>query len=679
MPSRIGLRYAVAIFLGSGLLFLIEFVAAKRLLPLLGGGAAVWTACLVFFQCALLFGYWLAHWLATHITPRRQVSIYIALLALSLIQLGYAISPTLHATPDRPVTSVIWLLTSVIGLPFLTLSATSPLLQSWYARETNGGSAYRLYAVSNVGSLLALVLYPLVLEPFLSLRQQSVVLVLEFGIFAVASFVIMSTHWRDHASPSAPSEDVATPRESIRWNRIVLWIALSACGSLLLAAVTTFISQNVASIPLLWIAPLMAYLASFIVAFSGERSLPSEVTVALGAVGLGGSYYLLNRGILGTPLLIIASGFSLSLFLLCVFLHAELYRRRPHQGHLTAFYSYVAIGGALGAIMVGVVAPYLLDGNYELAFGLTLAAALGVIAAWDFGVLPRIIALSVTVGVASLISTQITNDRVDNIRRTRNFYGTLSVNQIRNAAFTATSRTLYNGTISHGRQVFRVDLAHSPTSYYGHPSGVGVALDLCCDDRPRRIGVIGLGAGTIAAYGKAGDHIRFYDINPAVEDIARKQFTYLRSSPADIDVVIGDARVSMANEPPQRYDVIVVDAFSGDAIPVHLITLEAVEVYKRHLAPGGIIAFHVSNRHLDLKPVVAQIASRAGMTTVWISNEEDTKKDVWRSDWVLVTKNRTFLERPDVTQASSRFTIPRTLRLWTDDYNSLLPIFKFRR
>jgi len=435
----------------------------------------------------------------------------------------------------------------------------------------------------------------------------------------------------------------------------------------------------VASIPLLWIAPLMAYLASFIVAFSGERLLPREVTLTLGAVGLGGSYYLLSRGILATPLLIVASGFSVSLFLLCLFLHAELYRRRPHEGHLTAFYSFVAIGGALGAILVGVVAPYLLDGNYELAFGLTLAAALGIVATWEFGALPRIIALCVTAGVASLIATQVKNDRVDTIRRTRNFYGTLSVIQLRNAAFTATSRTLYNGAISHGRQVFREDLAHAPTSYYGHPSGVGLALDLCCDDRPRRIGVIGLGAGTIAAYGKAGDHIRFYDINPAVEDVARNQFTYVRGSPADIDVVIGDARVSMANEAPQRYDVIAVDAFSGDAIPVHLITLEALEVYKRHLAPGGIVAFHVSNRHLDLKPVVAQIAARAGMKTIWISNEEDTKKDVWRSDWVLVTNNRAFLERQDIASATSKFTIPRTLRLWTDDYNSLLPIFKFRR
>jgi len=375
----------------------------------------------------------------------------------------------------------------------------------------------------------------------------------------------------------------------------------------------------------------------------------------------------------------VASGFCLSLFLVCLFLHSELYRRRPPEEQLTAFYSCVAIGGALGAVLVGVVAPNLLDGNYELAFGLALAAALGVITTWDFGLLPRIIALSVTAGMASLIATQLRNDQVDTIRRVRNFYGTLQVIQIRNAIFGASSRTLFNGAISHGRQVFREDLVHTPTSYYGHTSGVGYAIDLCCENRPRRIGVIGLGAGTIASYGKTGDHIRFYDINPAVEDIARHQFTYLRGSPADIDVVIGDARVSMANESPQRYDVIVVDAFSGDAIPVHLITLEALAVYRRHLAPDGIVAFHVSNRHLDLKPVVAQIATRSGMATAHIANSADDKKDVWPSDWMLVTNNRAFLERKEVVKASEKVVIPSTLRLWTDDYNSLLPIFKFRR
>lgn len=675
VPSRIGLRYAAAVFLGSGLLFLIEFVAAKRLLPLLGGGAAVWTACLVFFQCALLLGYGLAHWLVTRVTPRRQASIYIALLTLSLIQLVVSINPSLHATPARPITSVIWLLASVIGLPFLTLSATSPLLQSWYSRDTSGGSAYRLYAISNVGSLLALVLYPLALEPFLSLRQQSVVLAVAFGIFAVATFFIVSPHWQDRASPIA----FTSPRTPLRSSRVALWIALSTCGSLLLAAVTTFISQNIATIPLLWIVPLIAYLMSFVVAFSGDRFMPREATVALGAAGLGGSYYLISKGILGTPLLVVVSGFCLSLFVVCLFLHAELYRRRPPENQLTAFYSCLAVGGALGAVLVGVVAPNVLDGNYELAFGLTLAAALGVISAWDFGALPRIIAIGITAGMASLITTQLENDHVDTIKRVRNFYGTLQVVQIRNIAFDATSRTLYNGSISHGREVFREDLAHAPTSYYGRPSGVGFALDLCCATRPRRIGVIGLGAGTIAAYGRAGDHIRFYDINPAVEDIARHQFAYLRGSSANIDVVIGDARVSLASESPQHYDLIVVDAFSGDAIPVHLITLEALEVYRRHLAPGGIVAFHVSNRHLDLKPVVAQIAARAGMAAAHIANAADEQRDVWPSDWMLVTNNSAFLAMKEVVQASDAVTIPSTLRLWTDDYNSLLPIFKFRR
>lgn len=670
------MRYATAIFLGSSLLFLIEFVSAKRLLPLLGGGAAVWTACLVFFQCALLIGYWLAHWLVTRLARRRQAFVYVALLALSLAQLAYAVSPRLAATPSRPVTSVVWLLASMIGLPFLTLAATSPLLQAWYAREATGGGAYRLYAVSNVGSLLALVVYPLALEPFLSLREQALAVAAGFAAFAIAAFVIVSSQWQATAPEVAKSDTRA--RERIGLARAALWIALSACGSLLLAAVTTHISQNIATIPLLWIAPLMAYLLSFVVAFGGdERWLPREATVGLGALGLGAAYFLLSKGILGTPLLVAAVGFSVALFLICLLLHTELFRRRPAERELTSFYNMVAIGGAIGAVLVGVVAPSVLDGNYELASGLAFATALVAITTWDFGLFIRVVTIVATVCMASLVVSTHKSDQVNGLARVRNFYGTLRVTQVNDTKFDATARTLYNGSISHGRQVFREDLVHAPTSYYGHTSGVGYAIDLCCEGRARRIGVIGLGAGTMAAFGKAGDTIRFYDINPAVEDVARQQFHYLRRSAAVTEVVIGDARVAMAGESPQRYDVIAVDAFSGDAIPVHLITVEALEVYRRHLAPGGIVAFHVSNRHLDLKPVVAQLAAEVGMSSAYLPATVDAVRDVWSSDWVLVTNNRAFLARPEVAKATTKVVVPATLRLWTDDYNSLLPVFKY--
>jgi SAM-dependent methyltransferase len=699
MGERRSTPYAIAIFLSSSMLFLIEPIAGKRILPLLGGSAAVWTACLVFFQCALLLGYLTAHWLVTRAHPRAQITVYLTLLALSLGQLVLAINPVLRATPTHPIVSVLWLLTVLIGIPFVTLSATSPLLQAWYARaqleqiaadvSTTDGSvtehapsqAYRLYAVSNIGSLLALVVYPWLIEPRMSLHEQTAELVAGFALLAiVCAAIALSMRSSLPRTPTTLEND--RPRESSTREHATgrsLWVALAACGSLLLSAVTNHISQNVATIPLLWIVPLIAYLLSFVVAFGGERWRPRWLMLGLAPIGLGSAGYLLYTGILHTPILIAASIFCGALFLICLFLHSELYRLRPPPDELTTFYFYIAGGGALGAILVGVAAPTVLPGNYELALGFCFTAVLGLIVTWTTGWFSRATWFA-TVGLAGfLVFIQVRADRVNSLVRVRNFYGTLHVTQFEDGELQAMSRTLYNGVISHGQQIFRADLHETPTTYYGPLSGVGLAIDLCCDNRPRRIGVIGLGAGTIAAYGRSGDVVRFYDINPAVVGISRRYFTYLRDSPARVDLVIGDARVSLESDPPQRFDVIAVDAFSGDAIPVHLINAQALDLYKRHLAPNGIVAFHVSNRYLDLKPVVAQLAAHAGMQSAYISNVGDDAKDVWSSDWVLVTNNESFLNQPGVASAREAVAIPKRLRLWTDDYNSLLPIFKTAR
>jgi SAM-dependent methyltransferase len=273
-----------------------------------------------------------------------------------------------------------------------------------------------------------------------------------------------------------------------------------------------------------------------------------------------------------------------------------------------------------------------------------------------------------------LIAAQVQSDR-GALVRVRNFYGTVRVMHAHEPN-KADVRSLYHGAIVHGRQVFRVDLRRVPNTYYARASGLGLALDQCCGTRPRRIGVVGLGTGTVAVYGNAGDTIRFYEINRAVEDIARSKFTYLSDSPAFMELVRGDARVSLAAEPPQRYDVLVIDAFSGDAIPAHLITAQALEVYRRHLAPGGIVAFHVSNRFLALAPVVRQLAEHAGMHAVRVSSPEDLTRQVFYSDWVLVTANAEFLANPEVVRAGEPISIPAGLRLWTDDYSSLFPIIQ---
>ncbi|MEP6494680.1 MAG: fused MFS/spermidine synthase [bacterium] len=687
-----GLRYAVAIFLSSSLLFLIEPIAAKRLLPLLGGSAAVWTACLVFFQCALLLGYLLAHWLVTRAGARAQVTAYVALLVLSLGQLAIGISPSLRASPAHPILSVLWLLTVLIGLPFVTLSATSPLLQAWYARSAdvantttiNAPRPYRLFAVSNAGSLLALLVYPWLIEPRMSLHDQTVAVVAGFTMLAVVCGAIAysmrsaTTALAATTPDPTPATNVAEPRTTPDAQNRVLWVALAACGSLLLSAVTNHISQNVATLPLFWIIPLVAYLLTFVVAFSGERWQPRWLVLTLALAGLGGAGYVLYKGDLSMSIPRVTGVFCGALFALCLFCHSELHRRRPPPQQLTVFYFCLAAGGALGAILVGVVAPSVLPGNYDLAIGLCFAAALGVAATWTSGAVARVFWFAVTAAMAWLVLVQVRNDRPNLIARTRNFYGTLRVTETSEPEYSATMRRLDHGVIMHGQQIFRTDLRQTPTTYYGRNSGVGLALDLCCNGRPRRVGVIGLGTGTIAAYGRAGDVFRFYDINPAVEPIARTYFTYLRDSPARIEVATGDARISLAAEPPQRYDVLAIDAFSGDAIPVHLITTEALSLYRRHLTPNGIVAFHVSNRFLDLAPVVEQLAERAGMKTAFISSADNTKQNVYTSDWVLVTADTVFLSLPAVVTASEEITIPRRLRLWTDDYNSLLPILRMR-
>lgn len=694
-------RYAIAIFLGSSLLFLIEPIAGKRILPLLGGSAAVWTACLVFFQTALLLGYLAAHWLATRATRRTQASAYLALLVLSAVQLTFAAQSNLRANPNYPIASVLWLLTLLIGLPFVTLSATSPLLQSWYARITMPASGstgaparrpYRLFAISNAGSLLALLIYPWLVEPRVSLHGQVIALAGGLAILAAACAAIIVSTSATVTMPASssqlnaavepapigdtPSGSADGARESVA--RRVLWVLLAACGSMLLSAVTVYLSQNVATIPLLWILPLIAYLLSFVVAFSDVWH-PRPVVLALAAIGLGVAGYLFRRGELTVSVPVAVGAFCAALFALCLFCHSELYARRPSPARLTSFYFYVAAGGALGAIAVGIGAPTLLSDSYELAIALCVTALLALLVTWSAGLNARAFWLGAAVLLCAVLVQRVRSGSKDVLLKVRNFYGVLHVTQSYVREDRAPVRALYNGVIEHGEQVFRADMRRAPTSYYGHPSGVGLALDLCCGQRPRRIGVIGLGTGTIAAYGKPGDVIRFYDINPAVESIARNTFTYLRDSPAKIDVVTGDARVSLSEEVPQRFDVLVVDAFSGDAIPVHLITSEALDLYRRHLQPNGIVAFHVSNRYLDLPPVVQQLADHAGMRASFISTDDDLAHDLYGADWVLVTRDSAFLAQPQVAKATQAISVSAGLRRWTDDYNSVLPILRMRK
>jgi spermidine synthase len=690
--------YGTATFLGSLLLFLIEPIAGKRLLPLLGGSAAVWATCLVFFQTTLLLGYLCAHWLVTRVRPRTHAFIYMALLLLALAQAAFHVHPQLRASTLHPIVSVFILLAALIGLPFLVLSATSPLLQFWYSRasvkaavsDAGGLSAidamlppYRLFALSNLGSLLALVLYPWLLEPRYSLGGQSMAWLVGFIVFGIACAAIVSM------MASANQLSVEPTVAQMRWPTraagkartssfdCILWLLLPACGSVLLCALTNHLSQDVAPIPLLWVVPLIAYLLSFVWAFSGERFYSRKIMFAFVAVALGVlACMLYYDDHITAPIWFIVLLYCVGLFLLCLACHGELYRLRPAPQYATSFYVLIAAGGALGAVLVGVVAPLVLRANYELACGLVLTALLLLAVSRRSAVPVRLFWTAVTAVIVALLFVQVRQNERNALDQVRNFYGALRVTEDPATATTAYTRNLYHGTILHGTQVFNDRLRKTPTTYYGHDSGVGLALDHCCGERPRRVGVIGLGTGTLAAYGRKGDVFRFYDINPLIVRIAQSRFTYLRESKAASEIVLGDARLSLAAEPPQRYDILVIDAFSGDAIPVHLLTREAVELYQRHLRPGGILAVHVSNQYLNLPPVVQKEADQAGLMSLLVVSEEHEAIGVFSSDWVLATRNNDFLRTQEVAKAGKSIDRVPGLRLWTDDYSSLLPLLK---
>jgi spermidine synthase len=701
MHPRLSL-YIAAIFLSSSLLFLVEPMAGKRLLPLLGGSSAVWITCLVFFQTTLLLGYLCAHAIAVRLSRRAQLVAYGFLLALSLVQVFANLNPHPHASTVRPVFSVLWVLAMLIGLPFLALSATNPLLQSWYAHGRPGHEAsappYRLFALSNFGSLLALLAYPVLVEPNFSLRTQTLAWSVGFLLFVVICGVIIASRRKVpdlrepeihpssavsvSASP-APQAGAATapsllPDAIPSPGERTLWLLMAACGSLLLSAVTSHLSQNIAAIPLLWILPLTIYLLTFVLAFNGGKIYSRRIMMGLLPSALGGVGYLIVDTTMDVPIMISIPLFCLTLFIGAFFCHGELYLRRPSAQYLTQYYLLIAAGGALGSMFVGVLAPVVFSGSYEMAWSLVYTAALAAALMWRQHWAWRFFWPAAAAALLLVVVHQERADRENAIVQVRSFYGTLRVTE-EPTEDAGTYRTLIHGTIQHGTQFMASEeLRRLPTTYYSRDSGVGLALDNCCKGRPRRVADIGLGTGTLAAYGEPGDVFRFYEIDPRVEVIAKNVFTYLRESRAKIEIAHGDARLSMEAEPPENYDVIAVDAFSGDAIPVHLLTAEALKLYQRHLAPGGIIAFHISNTYLKLGPVVQEQADHAGLHAVLVSTEDDDDTGAFSSDWVLVTANEKFLALPEIANASAKIEPQSGLRLWTDDYSSLLPILNLR-
>ena len=666
--------YACTILLSAFLLFLIQPMVAKLILPWFGGSAAVWIVCLVFFQTVLLLGYLYSYGVARFLRPRAQSFVHLGLLAVSLALLpiapGERWKPT--GTTD-PAWSILALLTLSIGLPYFLLSATSPLLQAWYARGNPNGLPYRLFAFSNAASLLALLTYPLLVEPNAATRTQIVAWSAAYALFTL---ICGAAAWRGKHSSAMPLQPGATAESSPTARRQALWLLLSACGAMLLLSITNHLTQNVAAVPFLWVLPLSIYLVTFILAFSQRIWIPRAFILRLLAVAIGSIGYLLYETGFAHPLQLGIPLFCFGLFAACLFCHGELNRTKPGPSHLTLFYLMVSLGGACGAIFAGLLAPRLFTATYELPISLLFTALLVCITTWQDGWSSRLLWVVLTIAMAKGVGTEVRQTEIGSIVMMRSFYGSLRV--VHSGTADHQLRTLYHGTITHGSQFLFPPRRLQATTYYGRNSGAALALLSCCTG-PKRVGIIGLGAGTLAAYGLPGDLFRFYEINPQVQQIAQSVFTYLKESPAKIDVVLGDARLSLENEPPQRLDVLLVDAFSGDAVPVHLLTKEAVALYLKHLQPSGILAFHVSNSYLNLAPVVRQLADFYGKQSRLLTNKGNAVEDEVAADWVMVADAATFARLHGGIEVRQPIKARPGLRLWTDDYSSLVEVLKTGR
>ena len=676
----------LAVALGAFLLFLVQPMAARFILPWFGGGPAVWSSCLLFFQVALLAGYAYAH-LTRRLSLVRQTRLHLGLLGLAILTLPIAPSAA-WAAPETgaPALRILGLLTLTVGAPYVVLAATAPLLQDWFARSGMGASPYRLYALSNLGSLLALLAYPALVEPFLPLRAQSLGWSGLFVLFAVACGVATLRLVRSAAHTGSPEADAPADAVTVSKGDQVMWLLWSACGSGLLLAATNQLCLDIAVVPLLWIAPLTCYLLTFIVCFAGwyRRWMWSPLLLA----GIAGTAWLLRHS--DAKFLWEAAALAGALVAGCMVCHGELVRSRPPASRLTSFYLAIAAGGSLGGLSVALLAPAVLQRLWEYPFFVVLPLALLMVALFRDpasrlrrGAHPIVWAvLCIILGVAVFaVAKSPIPDSDGELARARNFYGIITVSDD-GTGEAVRLRRLQHGRILHGAQFLDPVRRGLATTYYGPSSGVDVAIREHPHrqaGRPLRIGVVGLGAGTVAAWGAPGDRVRFYEINPLAERFARKYFYFLADSRAAVDVVIGDARLSIERElrdgsGVHAYDVLVIDAFSGDAIPVHLLTREAFARYKAALAPDGVLAVHVSNQYLDLRPVVRGLGRELGERVLEIESQDDTELGLDSATWMLVSANAAFLD------AAAPFAQPEPAGapsvVWTDAFSSLLAVMK---
>lgn len=684
------LLLGVLSLLSAFLLFQVQPVIGKFILPWFGGGPGVWTTSMLFFQILLFAGYAYAHGL-TRLPSRWQFGIHAVLLLAAVCMLPIAPGEKWKpANGDDPVSRILLLLFANVALPYFVLASTSPLVQVWFSRGDETRKPWKLYALSNIGSLTALLSYPFFFEPRWDVMQQTHVWSAAFVVFAVLSWLGGRRYSMSRsiaavacAEADADAENGAAPS----WWRRALWLLLPAVASALLLATTNHLCEDVAVIPFLWVLPLALYLVTFIICFEHERwyarafwALPAILLlIAAGAhESLSGAKWF-DRDLTPNFQAEIAL-IGAAMFFGCMVCHGELARLKPVPRYLTEFYLFMSAGGALGGLFVSLVAPWIFKTYAEWPLTLMVSWAVAVSAlllgAWTLGdFLLKVVWVPLVAGCAAAalwFAGALTSGHDPSIEIVRNFYGVVSVHEDYDDNGSGW-RTLYHGSIIHGYQYLSQEWRNEPLSYYGHETGIGRAL-LTLKGRPdARVGVVGMGTGTSAAYGEKGQVFRFYDINPEIPRIARRQFHFLgdlEQRGGKVEVVMGDARQSLAHEEPQHFDVLLLDAFSGDAVPVHLLTREAFEIYRRHMRPDGIIAVHVSNRYLALAPVVDQLAAAVSMKTTRINTELDGFEEY--TSYVLVTNNETFLKANPPEPADDKE--PKAPSLWTDRRHNLFEI-----
>lgn len=690
----IGLTAAIAtaVLLSAFMLFQVQPLISKAILPWFGGSPTVWTTCMLFFQITLFAGYVYAHLLTRYFSTRSQVAIHVSLTLLAILSLPIAPSDDWKPVPENhPVAYILLILLAHLGLPYFLLSANGPLLQAWYAASLPGKSPYRLYAISNIGSLAALLTYPFVVEPILTLPSQSTIWSVGFLLFSLilllTGVLIARVPLTAETHPSAASydqrptaDDPPDTRHGVSWGQMVRWLLLPALACITLLATTNHVCQDMAVVPFLWVVPLSLYLLTFILCFESDawyrRDWIGWSTVACVAVI---SLQAIVGGMLSISWLV-ATYFG-AMFFICMLCHGELVRLRPDSRHLTLFYLMISAGGALGGLTVSLVCPLVFSQYHEMPLALLASFFLAIAvlfrhnqAAWQVG--PPKVAWVVLGSLLLVVFGQMKSFRSDYIESRRNFYGVLNIGQLIEPN-QQSIRTMYHGRIVHGFQFENPTHRSVATSYYAPDTGAGLTIRRFPKANNRHIGVVGLGVGTLATYGQPGDRLRFYEINPDVIELAHKHFTYLADTQADCEVVLGDARLSLEREVDQKFDILVLDAFSGDAIPTHLLTREAFELYRRHLTDRGVLAIHISNKHIDLRPVVFSACDALSLRTAYITTSPNAARYETGSQWVLASLDSELLD-DEIVLAASHQEKPRFAQhqIWTDHFSNLLEVLK---